>query len=154
MTATNHVITGAVIAIVIKSPVLAIVLAIVSHFALDALPHFGIHEDDVLKRNEHWLFRRIVTIDTALTIVALVLLPILLRNIVFPWVTVMVMIAALVPDLLWIPHFMHEIKHKVVRRRSRFLQFHQNIQWSETPEGLLVEIVWAGSAVAALVALA
>jgi hypothetical protein len=41
MTATNHAITGAIIAVVIDKPVIALPLALLSHFAQDALPHFG-----------------------------------------------------------------------------------------------------------------
>ena len=42
MTTTAHALTGAAIAVVIKKPKLAIPLAFLSHFACDALPHFGI----------------------------------------------------------------------------------------------------------------
>lgn len=42
MIATNHALTGAAIAVVIKQPILAIPLAFVSHFICDAIPHFGV----------------------------------------------------------------------------------------------------------------
>jgi hypothetical protein len=41
MTATNHVITGAILVAAIKNPVVALPLALASHFVLDYLPHFG-----------------------------------------------------------------------------------------------------------------
>lgn len=41
MTATNHVVTGALIATYIHNPWVALPLAFVAHFALDALPHFN-----------------------------------------------------------------------------------------------------------------
>lgn len=40
MTATNHALTGAVIALAINEPWLAIPLAFLSHFAIDAIPHW------------------------------------------------------------------------------------------------------------------
>src|SRR3989344_5118400 len=41
MTVANHAAMGAVIALSIKEPVLVLPLAIISHYVLDALPHFG-----------------------------------------------------------------------------------------------------------------
>ena len=41
MVITNHVLAGSLIGIGIKEPTLAITLAFVSHFVMDALPHFG-----------------------------------------------------------------------------------------------------------------
>ena len=42
MTATNHALTGATIATLVRQPYLAIPLAFLSHFFCDALPHFDI----------------------------------------------------------------------------------------------------------------
>ena len=42
MTGFNHGMTGAVIALTVKKPELAIPLSFLSHFAQDAIPHFGI----------------------------------------------------------------------------------------------------------------
>lgn len=151
MTATNHVLTGAVIATVVASPVIAVPLAFASHFVLDAIPHFGIHEDDTLKRNGHWLFRSVVVTDTVLTIAALALVPIALHNHVNAWAVLAAMFAALLPDLLWIPHFIHEVRHNIARARTTFMIWHQQIQWSETPWGLLVEMMWAAAAICVMV---
>lgn len=150
MTAANHVLTGAVIATVIGSPVLAVPLAFASHFVLDAIPHFGIHEDDTLKRNGHWLFRSVVITDTVLTIAALAVVPIAVHSTVNAWAVLAAMVAALIPDLLWIPHFLHEVRHKVARTRTRFMLWHQRIQWSETPLGLIIELLWATAAITAM----
>lgn len=147
MTATNHVLTGAVIAAVVGSPAVAIPLAFASHFILDAIPHFGIHEDDTLRRNGHWLFRAVIVTDTILTIAALVIVPLMLRHTVGGWLVLASMLAALIPDLLWIPHFIHEVRHKVAHARNKFMTLHQRIQWSETPAGLLVELLWAAAAI-------
>lgn len=41
MLLTNHVLSGAVIGAVVRRPVPAFVLGVASHFALDAVPHWG-----------------------------------------------------------------------------------------------------------------
>lgn len=42
MLITNHVLSGAVLGAVLPSPVAAFGAGVVSHFALDALPHWGV----------------------------------------------------------------------------------------------------------------
>ena len=46
MLVTNHVLSGAVIGAAVRSPWLAFPLGVVSHFALDATPHWGKWDDD------------------------------------------------------------------------------------------------------------
>jgi hypothetical protein len=41
MLVTNHVLSGAVIGAAVRGPVAAFALGVVSHFALDATPHWG-----------------------------------------------------------------------------------------------------------------
>ena len=41
MTIANHVIAGSIIGLTIKEPILAIIVAFTSQFAMDMLPHFG-----------------------------------------------------------------------------------------------------------------
>jgi hypothetical protein len=41
MLVTNHVLSGALIGAVVRRPVPAFMLGVASHFALDALPHWG-----------------------------------------------------------------------------------------------------------------
>ncbi|MGF7229473.1 MAG: hypothetical protein ACQR33_05865 [Candidatus Saccharibacteria bacterium] len=148
MTATNHAVTGAVIALTLKRPELAIPLAFISHFVLDAIPHFGIHEDDVLKRNVHWLFRCVMTSDVILAVSAFIILPIIGRNVVaWGWI-VASMTAAFTPDLVWIARYFEEMRTKISRPHGRYARFHQCIQWSETPWGLIVEIVWLAGGLA------
>lgn len=148
MTATNHALTGAVIALAVKQPVLAVPLAFASHFVLDAIPHFGIHEDDHVKRNSHWLFRTVISIDTALAITMILTIPLLANEIVSWWIILLGMLAGIAPDTIWIYRFIRLMRNKLVRPYGRVARFHQNIQWSEKPWGLGVEVAWM---VAALV---
>lgn len=50
MLVTNHVLSGAVIGAAVKRPLPAFVAGVVSHFVLDALPHWGEWDSD-----EHFL---------------------------------------------------------------------------------------------------
>ena len=46
MLVTNHVLAGAVIGAVVKRPLPALALGVVSHLAMDSIPHWGLaHED-------------------------------------------------------------------------------------------------------------
>jgi hypothetical protein len=54
---TNHVLTGAVIGLVApRRPVKVALVAAGSHFVLDAVPHWGIHDDDAK-------FRKVAIVD-------------------------------------------------------------------------------------------
>ncbi|HEU5331494.1 MAG TPA: metal-dependent hydrolase [Actinocrinis sp.] len=46
MLVTNHVLSGAVVGALVRNPVLAAPAGIVSHFLLDAAPHWGRWRDD------------------------------------------------------------------------------------------------------------
>ena len=144
MTATNHAMTGAVIALAVRQPALAIPLAFASHFVLDSLPHFGIYEDDVLKRNRHWLFRTVTSIDIPLMLVLLFVAPHLAAKKLAWGVVLAGMLAAIAPDSVWVYRFFNEIKTQQWRPGSRYSRFHQAIQWFEQPIGLIVEVIWLG----------
>ena len=104
--------TGAIIALWVKQPVLAVVLAFTSHFVLDIIPHFGLNEKDVFRRNAHWLFRTVLGIDTLLTILLLIIIPQLASQKVAWGIILASMIAAILPDAMWVPRFVQEIKSK------------------------------------------
>jgi hypothetical protein len=46
---TNHVLSGAVVGALSPDTVSAVTRGFVSHFALDALPHFGVEEEHLMK---------------------------------------------------------------------------------------------------------
>lgn len=144
MTSTNHVMTGAVIALAVKQPALAIPLAFASHFVLDALPHFGIYEDDVIRRNKHWLFRTVISIDIPLMLALLVIIPDLAYAKLAWGITFACMLAAISPDFVWVYRFFREVRTQKWEPGGWFPRFHQAIQWFEQPVGLIVELVWLG----------
>lgn len=142
MTATNHALTGAVIALAVHQPAIAIPLAFLSHFVLDAFPHFGIYEEDVLKRNKHPLFRGVVGVDTIVAFGVIIGAP-FITHIHTAWGTILAcMLAAILPDSVWIWRYIKEIRTQIRKPHNWFTNFHQKIQWSETPWGLSVEAAW------------
>lgn len=144
MTSTNHVMTGAVIALVVKQPELAIPLAFVSHFVMDAIPHFGIYEDDVLRRNKSKVFKTVVSIDIPLAVILVFTIPHLAAAKVAWWIVFVSMVAAVSPDFHWVYRFIREVKTQQWSPGGWFPRFHQAIQWFEQPIGIITEIIWFG----------
>lgn len=135
MTGTNHAITGAIIGICIDRPLLAIPLAFVSHFVLDALPHFGQKYE-----NRTNLFKAVVSVDTILMVFLFTVLVVSSQ-----WLLIACAITAMSPDFAWIYRF--TIKENFGRQPmpplNKFNQFHVNIQKYESSEGMLFEIAWS-----------
>lgn len=142
MTATNHVLTGALIGLTIHQPVIAIVVALISHFVLDAVPHYG-DEDHV-----HRHFKIVLICDMLLASGCLVVLFVLQP---VNWQLAIVCgITAASPDLMWLPMWLNELR-RLPRKPYGFIKtFHKNIQLFERPTGAYVELVWAVAAVCAL----
>jgi hypothetical protein len=146
MTATNHMLAGAVVAVALHQPILVLPVAFMSHFVLDAIPHFGIKEDHPAERNRHPLFRYIIVIDIAMAVCLMVLLPAILKGVVSRWVLMLGMFFAFAPDLVWIRGFISEMRTKTdFKRYGWFANMHQRIQWFEKPWGLVTEVVWFGA---------
>src|SRR3989304_5959545 len=95
MTATNHALTGALIALVVETPGLAIPLAFVSHFVIDVIPHFGIPPGEfVFKKYTKYLVMDFV----ALIIVVISMALLFTDNF---WIILACMAAAVAPDAAW-----------------------------------------------------
>ncbi len=139
MLLTNHVLTGAALALTIHNPVLAAPLALASHFALDSIPHFG------------WKgasFKKPKGFALGLTdfSVALFSYGYLITHWPQHWVLISIgMFFAALPDLFYIPEIVLGIRldPKVVR------DFHHKIQ-IELPRGIYIEIMWASVVALAL----
>ena len=133
MTATNHVLTGALIGSLVTNPLIALPLALASHLALDMIPHYG---NKVMKINT---FVPYLLVD--MTLAALLLLSILANQPHNYWLMIACGILASSPDLLSIPYFVDLLKHRD-HKFGKLTQFLKKIQWSETPMGLIIEAVW------------
>lgn len=139
MTATNHLLSGAVIGLVIDQPAAAIIVALASHFVLDALPHFGLKDWAERAKNKN-LFTAVVIIDGILASLALAIFLLVGA----PWIVFAAAIAAALPDVWWIYRFV--VREKLGKLppppHNWFEDFHKKIQRYESKNGLLVEIVF------------
>jgi hypothetical protein len=136
MTGTNHVLTGVAIGLAVHQPMLAIPLAITSHFVLDALPHYGSDVHDPKK------FLRILAFDAS------VILVILLRLVITQpqyWVLAIVCgLLAASPDFMWLPNFLRDLSDHHTRKPydNPVTKFHKRIQWGEKPYNWPYEVVY------------
>jgi hypothetical protein len=137
MTGFNHGMTGAVIALSVKQPALAIPLAFLSHFVTDMIPHFGLEEEQLFKRH----FNIILVADFLFAVLLMIFLAILFPTHI--WLIWVCMIAAASPDLMWAYHHLY-IGHykKLSKKLGRIAYFHSRIQWSETLQGAYNEAAW------------
>jgi hypothetical protein len=145
MTATNHAITGALVATLLKEPLLAIPVAFVIHFVMDTIPHFGFKVEgveDLKKRNLDKLFKKVLISDVAVAALLLFIIPIALSEAYSWWVVLACMIACISPDLVWAYRFYYEIRSKKLLPQSWLTKFHNYIQWAETPKGAIFEAAW------------
>lgn len=133
--------TGAVIAVVVKQPVLVIPLSLLSHFVLDMMPHFGLNLD-VLERNKSRFAQTVVSADLLLLLPALIIVPILVDPVISGWLCFAAMIAAISPDFAWVYRFINEVRTKTFRPETRFNKIHRGIQRLERPWGLAIEVAY------------
>ena len=137
MTATNHALTGAAIATLVRQPYLAIPLAFASHFFCDSLPHFGLNMK--FGSRKMWLYIASETVALSFFGVALLLAgterPII-------WL-ILGAAAAMSPDIAWY-YYGKKGKQGKVDQLDFINKVHKKIQWSETKLGIVPEIFWAG----------
>lgn len=136
MRAINHALTGATIGLVLPAPI-ALPAAFLSHFVLDAIPHFGSENTGTSSR----AFNYILAADALLCIGLVVILAV---NQPAHWIVASISaFLATSPDLMWIGKYLQAQRGKaVVASKHWLLRFHTWIQWFEQPAGLVTEIVW------------
>ena len=136
MTAINHGLTGVAIGTIVQSP-WALPLALLSHFLLDAIPHFGL-----AKRNTIFLiylfFDALATATLLFWVILTTSQPLLLAS---------CLILATSPDLVWAYKWFKEVKHNqpFSSGSGPITRFHTKIQWFEKPVGIIVEVFWAAA---------
>lgn len=95
MTGFNHGMVGAVIALSVKQPMLAIPLSLASHYLADFIPHYGFEQKKVLKKS----FNRFLLADFLLALLCMVILAVLFpHRILLIWSC---MVVAAAPDIIW-----------------------------------------------------
>lgn len=136
MMATNHVLTGSLIAASIQNPWIALPLALASHFVLDGIPHFG--SSNI--KYESSFFKRLLYSDMFLA--ALVLIGLLLLWPDHALVIVAGGVLGASPDLMWVSKYLAALRHKKPATPGIIRRFHSSIQWFERPIGTVVEVAW------------
>lgn len=130
MIGLNHVLTGSAIALAVQQPLLVAPLALVSHFVLDAIPHF----DHPHYRHGSKYFVKIMATDTVISVATVIAL-----MFAVPHLSLVIALGAffaILPDIFWLYYYTHN------KPQWWFFRFHSKIQWFERPEGALVEITY------------
>jgi len=141
VTAPNHALTGALIGLSISNPVLALPLAFVSHLVADAFPHYdqpqALARDRIASKR---FFYELIVAGAGLCFLLVLALAVTRPR---HWILAAVCaFVATIPDLLWIPRFLH------IKRTGRDITlrgwywFHNWIQWRAGPKYIWVEAVW------------
>lgn len=141
MTATNHTLTGSVVALATASLLpwwVILPLAFVLHFAMDALPHFGQRDNSYAAISRLKWF---LPIDA--TLAAAVLLTLLITRPDHWPLAIAAGIVCASPDLQKTGRFIRFLKTGIDRRDHDWLsRFHHYIQWGERLWGGWVELAW------------
>lgn len=155
MTATNHALTGAVIALTVKRPELAVPLALLSHFTLDLIPHYnpaGITKDTFINLQTSWRnkmahksFWLTFPLDMFLLLIVLIVVPLDAPSGVSPWTIFFSSLVAIAPDFEGGVHWLLSLVGKKITKVDRFTRFHVWLQWMERPWGIWIELVWAAA---------
>ena len=145
MTATNHAITGAIIATLIDKPIIALPLALASHFVTDMLPHFGFAGHGGYKAGMKRRLQKIVMVADLVLFIPFILI---LLHYHVPFWTYAAAFLALCPDF-------HDFLAYFLFGKNNgwnwFSKWAGQIQWCERPWGIIVEIVWYVGGLAILV---
>jgi hypothetical protein len=129
---------GSIIGLAISNPVLAVVLAFVSHFVMDALPHFGYAGRkgyaEVLQHRLSYIVAWFTAGSTAVVILFLAWHG--------QWFAIFTGTIAALPDSFgiynWLAHEKHGRRAKGLLRILH-VEFHRKIQWCERPWGSSLE---------------
>lgn len=138
MTATNHALTGAIIGLTVQQPLLALSLALLSHFVLDSTPHYT---DSKLKITSS-AFNKMLIVDIMLCLLLALFLTIARPEHWFLacWCAFL----ATSPDLMWLPHYARARMGKAWHEPTYALaRLHAGIQRYTNPRGWILEAAWA-----------
>lgn len=136
MLIASHALVGGTIGELVDNPILALLLGIISHFVLDAIPHYDTTDDGRYTKRQLALFLFDLIIGVVLIVI---LLPTIHHSLSF----FAGMVGGILPDFIdnvpfWNKHF------QSTRFGKSFHEFHTRIQpikLSPVP-GLLVQLVF------------
>ncbi len=136
MTGLNHGITGALIALTIKQPALAVPASFLSHFVCDAIPHWNYLPGKEFTRK----FNIILILDFILSVSLMAILGLLFP--VEKWLIWSCMIAAAIPDIMWFYYkfYVKKVRHKKISL-DPITSFQSKIENSSS-NGYWAEAAW------------
>jgi hypothetical protein len=136
MTITNHAVTGALVAAAINRPILSIPAALLSHFAIDVIPHW-----DYRFKNQPFK-QAAIMIDLTLSLTLLLFLAVSVHA--SQRLIIAGGVLGILPDLMWAPYILFNKPSPTDKTSLLHLlrRLHLKIQWSETKKGIYVEITW------------
>ncbi len=134
MTTSNHLFAGAAIALTVQQPVMAVPLALLSHFVMDALPHYGYSGlfGDAFKHKLTWVVESVNLVGVPLLIYLLWGQSI--------WIYVGAL-AAVTPDFMWVYRYARYERKGLDPGAHPITLFHKKIQWCERSWGVAIELV-------------
>jgi hypothetical protein len=127
----NHAAAGGLISKFLPLP-LAIPMAFLSHFFLDAMPHYGI---PYKKRDKSWLWRVVFTVDF---IAAFSLGTFALYQ--HHYALFICGFVAVSPDFAWVVRVIKNRSFNLGKHPTWFTQMHARIQLFERPWGIYIEL--------------
>ncbi len=141
MRAINHALTGALIGLGVGQPLLAMPLAVASHYICDAIPHYD--ADLTHMTLTQWLkskkFRALLYADTLLCFALVILL--VTEQPIHWWLAAICAFLAASPDLLSIPLYIRANSSKSLGLGG-YNKFNLALQWFQRPIGAVVEVTW------------
>lgn len=137
MIAINHALTGGLVAISISNPALALPAALLSHFAIDALPHWNYQVP-----GGHKLRPIAIGVDMMASAIALTFFATFLD--VDFWIFILGGLLGILPDAMWLPFILHNKQSPKDKNTPLHIlrRFHAWIQWSESSKGIILEGLW------------
>lgn len=138
MSGANHILTGALIGALIQEPLIALPVALLSHFALDLLPHFGFSSWEERQKHKN-LHKIILRVDLLMLLVVVLLI----LSAGAGWLVIACAFAAVAPDLAWVYRYIFQQQFgRLKPRKGNWLtEFHSGIQTREFPNGFIIEII-------------
>lgn len=127
----NHALAGGLIGKLLPWPV-AVPVALASHFALDALPHYGI---PARKRDTSRFWKAFFTVDFFATL-SLAVWALANRH----YAMYVCGQIAVLPDFVWVAHVVRKHSFNFSKVKSRYEKWHIDIQRYEFQDGLWIEL--------------
>jgi len=128
--ASAHAATGALVAVLIDKPLIALPVAFASHFVLDVFPHFGYPGHKGFKSDLKNGFAKIIAILDPLLVL---LLFGALAYLGVDWYIYAAALLAASPDIEWLVSYLFFQLRDRQPPKSFLYKFHANIQWCENP---------------------